>query len=121
MNNVRNRHMKSMRESSRRRTQFDSIKRDITERQERVVELQRSIEDEESVAKRKNKINSLQEQMKRTQKKVANDITFYRENDECGTCKQTIPLAYKADVIKERSDKLQEIEEAYGELEKNLT
>ena len=33
-------------------------------------------------------------------------------------CKQTIPLAYKADVIKERSDKLQEIEEAYGELEK---
>ena len=91
---------------------------DITERQERVVELQRSIEDEEAVANRKNKINSLQEQMKRTQKKVANDITFYRENDECGTCKQTIPLAYKADVIKERSDKLQEIEEAYGELEK---
>ena len=57
--------------------------------------------------------------MKRTQKKVANDITFYRENDECGTCKQTIPLAYKADVIKERPDKLQEIEEAYAsELEK---
>ena len=27
-------------------------------------------------------------------------------------------LHYKADVIKERSDKLQEIEEAYGELEK---
>ena len=50
--------------------------------------------------------------MKRTQKKVANDITFYREMMSVHM-KQTIPLAYKADVIKERSDKLQEIEEVY--------
>jgi DNA repair exonuclease SbcCD ATPase subunit len=91
---------------------------EIRERQSRVLELSRSIEDEESVATRKNKINSLQDQMKRTQKKVANDITFYRENDECSVCKQDIPASFKDAVIKTRTEKLQEIEVASVDLDR---
>ena len=53
MNNVRNRHMKSMREILKAKDSIRQYQEDITERQERVVELQRSIEDEESVAKEK--------------------------------------------------------------------
>lgn len=91
---------------------------EVSEKQRTIAELQRSIEDEESITRRKNKINSLQDQMKRTQKKVANDITFYRDNDECSTCKQDIPVSFKEDVIKARTAKLQEIEVASVDLDR---
>ena len=91
---------------------------EVSERQRTIAELQRSIEDEESITRRKNKVNSLQDQMKRTQKKVANDITFYRDNDECSTCKQDIPVSFKEDVIKARTAKLQEIEVASVDLDR---
>jgi len=91
---------------------------EVSEKQRTIAELQRSIEDEESITRRKNKVNSLQDQMKRTQKKVANDITFYRDNDECSTCKQDIPVSFKEDVIKARTAKLQEIEVASVDLDR---
>ena len=68
----------------KRRTQFDSIKKTSQNDKSELLNYNEALKMRNQSQKEKNKINSLQEQMKRTQKKVANDITFYRENDECG-------------------------------------
>jgi DNA repair exonuclease SbcCD ATPase subunit len=89
---------------------------EISSRMDRVRDLRGTIEDEESNDRRYQKINSLTDQLKRNMTKVANDISFYRDNDECGTCKQTIAEEFKDNVVQSRKEKLKEIEKAQVEL-----
>jgi len=93
---------------------------EIAERMDRIRDLRGTIEDEESNDRRYQKFTSIQDQMKRTATKVANDIAFYNDNDECGTCKQDIPQEFKNDVIQSRRDKLSELDKAQIQLKGEL-
>ena len=93
---------------------------EIAKRMERIRDLRGTIEDEESNDRRYQKFTSIQDQMKRTATKVANDIAFYNDNDECGTCKQDIPQEFKNDVIQSRRDKLSELDKAQIQLKGEL-
>jgi len=94
--------------------------REIQGRLDRIRDLRGTIEDEKSNDRRYQKFTSIQDQMKRTATKVANDITFYNDNDECGTCKQDIPQEFKNDVIQSRRDKLAELDKAQIQLKSEL-
>ena len=93
---------------------------EITHRMDRIRDLRATIEDEGRTDKRYQKFNSIQDQMKRTATKVANDIAFYNDNDECGTCKQTIDETFKSNIVQERRDKLVELDKAQLELKSEL-
>ena len=93
---------------------------EIAKRMDRIRDLRGTIEDEESNDRRYQKFTSIQDQMKRTATKVANDIAFYNDNDECGTCKQEIPQEFKNDVIQSRRDKLAELDKAQIQLKSEL-
>jgi DNA repair exonuclease SbcCD ATPase subunit len=93
---------------------------EIAKRMDRIRDLRGTIEDEESNDRRYQKFTSIQDQMKRTATKVANDIAFYNDNDECGTCKQDIPQEFKNDVIQSRRDKLSELDKAQIQLKGEL-
>lgn len=93
---------------------------EITERMDRIRDLRGTIEDEVRVDKRYQKFTSLQDQMKRTATKVAGDIAFYNDNDECTMCKQEIAEQFKEGVIQSRRDKLVELDKAQVELKSQL-
>ena len=92
----------------------------IEQRMDRIRDLRGTIEDEGRTDKRYQKFNSIGDQLKRNATKVANDITFYNDNDECGTCKQTIDETFKNNIVQERRDKLVELDKAQLELKSEL-
>lgn len=92
----------------------------IEERMDRIRDLRGTIEDESRIDKRYQKFTSLQDQMKRTATKVAGDIAFYNDNDECTMCKQEIAEQFKEGVIQSRRDKLVELDKAQVELKAQL-
>jgi DNA repair exonuclease SbcCD ATPase subunit len=93
---------------------------EITERMDGIRDLRGTIEDEGRTDKRYQKFNSIQDQMKRNATKVANDISFYNDNDECNTCKQSIDETFKNNIVSERKSKLSELEQAQVQLQAEL-
>lgn len=93
---------------------------EITERMDGIRDLRGTIEDEGRTDKRYQKFNSIQDQMKRNATKVANDIAFYNDNDECNTCKQSIDETFKNNIVSERKSKLLELEQAQVQLQAEL-
>lgn len=93
---------------------------EITERMDGIRDLRGTIEDEGRTDKRYQKFNSIQDQMKRNATKVANDIAFYNDNDECNTCKQSIDETFKNNIVSERKSKLSELEQAQVQLQAEL-
>ena len=102
---------------SKSKKNIDGYQRDITDLQEQIDTLQKGIIDEEVVSKRLKKITSLQDALEKNKGRIAKDITFYLENDECNTCKQSIDPAFKTKILDARQDKAKEIELASIELD----
>ena len=102
---------------SKSKKNIDGHQRDITDLQEQIDTLQKGIIDEEVVSKRLKKITSLQDALEKNKGRIAKDITFYLENDECNTCKQSIDPAFKTKILDARQDKAKEIELASIELD----
>ena len=99
---------------------ISTYQEEIEKRMDRIRDLRGTIEDEGRIDKRYQKFTSLQDQMKRTATKVANDISFYNDNDECTMCKQDIAEEFKEGVIQSRRDKLAELDKAQIELKAQL-
>lgn len=93
---------------------------EITERMDGIRDLRGTIEDEGRTDKRYQKFTSIQDQMKRNATKVASDIAFYNDNDECNTCKQSIDETFKNNIVSERKSKLTELEQAQVQLKAEL-
>ncbi len=102
---------------SKSKKNIDGYQRDITDLQEQIDTLQKGIIDEEVVSKRLKKITSLQDALEKNKGRIAKDITFYLENDECNTCKQSIDPAFKTKILDARQEKAKEIELASIELD----
>ena len=102
---------------SKSKKNIDEYQRDITDLQEQIDTLQKGIIDEEVVSKRLKKITSLQDALENNKGRIAKDITFYLENDECNTCKQSIDPTFKTKILDERQEKAKEIEKASIELD----
>lgn len=79
--------------------------------------LRNSITDSDSVSKKRTKFESLQESLNKTMTKISKDIAFYEENDDCPTCKQTLPSDFKDNMLTERNSKLSQVQTGMLELE----
>lgn len=99
---------------------IQSYEAEINGRMDRIRDLRATIEDEENTDRRYQKFTAIQDQLKRNTTKVANDIAFYNDHDECTTCKQTIAEEFKDSVIQERKDKLAELDKAQNDLKLEL-
>lgn len=99
---------------------IQSWQAEIEERMVRIRDLRGTIEDEVRVDKRYQKFTAIQDQLKRNTKKVASDIAFYNDNDECNTCKQTIDETFKSNIVEERRSKIAELDKAQVELKAEL-
>lgn len=79
--------------------------------------LRNSITDSDSISKKRTKFESLQESLNKTLTKITKDIAFYEENDDCPTCKQTLPSDFKDNMLTERNSKLTQVQTGMLELE----
>lgn len=70
------------------------------------------ISDKDKVDEKITKFSSIKLSLGKTLKKVNTDISFYHDNNDCPTCKQTIGDEYKSHIIEERNKKLEEVDGA---------
>lgn len=104
----------------------------ITEIEEQILEIDKTISEAESateaLSKQKEALGDVQG--KRTElgkyrdrfdsqlRKIRQELAFYEDHDDCPTCKQGIPHEFKAGMQEEKSSKVEELESATVELDK---
>lgn len=83
--------------------------------------LRQSIEDSPIITKKGEKYYSLQEDLRKALTKANKDIKFYEENDDCPTCKQSLPENFKSDMVVKRKDKIEQIRQGLRDIDTKQT
>jgi len=80
--------------------------------------MEEGIKDYSQVNKKIDKYCLLEEDLKKALTKVNKDIKFYTENDDCPTCKQSLPNDFKQEMIDGRNEKITQIEQGLRDWER---
>jgi DNA repair exonuclease SbcCD ATPase subunit len=102
-------------------TEMMRLNEQVAELQSKISEWQHNVLP--SHAKLKEEINShnnIQYKFNEKIKKIVKDIDFYKNNDECPTCEQSIDETFKNNTVKGLEEKQNEIFNARKELEKRI-
>jgi DNA repair exonuclease SbcCD ATPase subunit len=78
------------------------------------------ISDKDKVDGKITKFSGVKLSLGKTLKKVNTDISFYHDNNDCPTCKQTIGDEYKSHIIEERTKKLEEVNDALKKIDTEI-
>jgi DNA repair exonuclease SbcCD ATPase subunit len=78
------------------------------------------ISDKDKVDGKITKFSGVKLSLGKTLKKVNTDISFYHDNNDCPTCKQTIGDEYKLHIIEERTKKLEEVNDALKKIDTEI-
>ena len=78
------------------------------------------ISDKDKVDGKITKFSGVKLSLGKTLKKVNTDISFYHDNNDCPTCKQTIADEYKSHIIEERTKKLEEVNDALKKIDTEI-
>ncbi len=85
-----------------------------------LTDLCTQILDKDKVDEKITKFSSVKLNLGKTLKKVNTDISFYHDNNDCPTCKQTIGDEYKLHIIEERTKKLEEVNDALKKIDEEI-
>ena len=88
--------------------------------QQNFSDLCTQISDKDKVDGKITKFSSVKLNLGKTLKKVNTDISFYHDNNDCPTCKQTIGEEYKSHIIEERTKKLEEVNGALKKIDEEI-
>lgn len=83
-----------------------------------IERLEEGIKDYSQVNKKIDKYCLLEEDLKKALTKVNKDVKFYTENDDCPTCKQSLPQDFKQEMLEGRNEKITQIEQGLRDLER---
>ena len=100
--------------------QVQTLSSDIELLQIKINELNEQIQDKATAESKIKKILQLEAKMDSNVNKIINDISFYEENDNCPTCKQSLTIEFKEQQILERKSKKTEIENGIIEINKEF-
>ena len=93
---------------------------DIKDLEKEITTLRDKILDESDVKSKHMKFHQLEAKLENNCTKHKNMLKFFEDNDECPTCRQTIDEAFKTEQIKDRKEKLGEIEKGMSELSNSI-
>jgi DNA repair exonuclease SbcCD ATPase subunit len=88
--------------------------------QQNLSDLCIQISDKDKVDGKITKFSGIKLNLNKTLKKVNTDISFYHDNNDCPTCKQTIDDEYKAHILEERNKKIEEVSDALKKVDEEL-
>lgn len=97
--------------------QYEKLLSEHQEVKANVDDLIATISDKEKNSLRLRKIQHLNDNLIEKKMRVAKDITFYHDNDNCPTCKQELQVDFKLSKVDDKNKQLIEIDEAIEKLE----
>ena len=93
---------------------------DIKDLEKEITTLRDKILDESDIKSKHMKFHQLEAKLENNCTKHKNMLKFFEDNDECPTCRQTIDEVFKTEQIKDRKEKLGEIEKGMSELSNSI-
>jgi|TARA_R110000851_G_scaffold89795_2_gene195927 DNA repair exonuclease SbcCD ATPase subunit len=93
---------------------------DLKDKEEELAKLRTQVIEEEKIRTKLNQLSNLEDKIKDKVKTLKKDIQFFDTHDDCPTCNQSIDEDFKAKVIDEKEDKVEECEAGFEPLEKEL-
>lgn len=123
-------HQRSLR--SNKQEQIDSKLFLISEAEESIIPLEKSLDsisdniqsltnsvsDKDKISTKKNKALEIKTKLSSKISNLKSEIEFFKENDDCPTCKQSITEEFKTSTIQLKSNNLQEVEDGLGAIQK---
>jgi len=97
-------------------TQLITLTNECTDLQKEIEELSESILDEKKTNNKLAKLNNLTVKIEDNVSKAQTEIDFYRENDNCPTCRQSIEEEFKSQQIELYNKKIQEYNTGLNDL-----
>lgn len=93
-------------ENQQRANKFNA---DIALINQHIEKLTNSIKDVELVNGKSTKLVQLESKLESKYKKLEKDINFYKENDNCPTCKQSLEVKFKQTKVQEHEASIEEV------------
>jgi DNA repair exonuclease SbcCD ATPase subunit len=88
--------------------------------QKHIDVLSKQVEDEQTLSTKNNKMLQIESKFEDSLKKLKKEIQFYEDNDSCPTCQQAITPEHKEKHLKEKNDKIVQLNEATTKLNQEL-
>lgn len=83
---------------------------------EEIAKLTETISDKASIKSKNEKANALMQQMQMNINSINKELSFYKDHDDCPTCKQGIAHDFKEGVVSEKGKKVEELENGMKDL-----
>jgi len=83
---------------------------------EEITKLTETISDKASIKSKNEKANALLQQMQMNINSINKELSFYKDHDDCPTCKQGIAHDFKENVVSEKGQKVEELENGMKDL-----
>ena len=99
-----------------RETTIEKYLTEVENLSKNIEDVTKTVVDETIVKKKQSKLDSLESQLTGNVKKNKKDIQWFEEIDSCPTCKQSIDDTHKHEMIRDKKNKIVEIEEALDNL-----
>ena len=107
-------------EIEKAQTDIDNYNLDIDKVKTEKAELQKQILDESKVNSKHKQLHNLEAKLENTCSKHKKDLGFFQTHNDCPTCQQAIDEAFKSTIIGKKAEKIQELEGALGQIEKDI-
>ena len=101
-------------------TDIDNYQLDIDKVNTEKAELQKQILDESKINNKYKQLHNLEAKLENTCSKHKKDLGFFQTHNDCPTCQQVIDEAFKSTMIGKKAEKVQELEGALGQIEKDI-
>jgi hypothetical protein len=100
--------------------QVSSIQEEVSSIQKDVKSLMDAISDQNNVESSLSKAEGLEDKLKRSVKKIGNDIKFYEDNSNCPTCYQEITEEHRNREVLSKRSKIDEIDSALTSIQEMI-
>ena len=101
-------------------TDISNYEEDIKKVRIGIAELQKQVIDESKVNDKHKKLHNMEAKLENTCNKHKKDLSFFQSHNDCPTCQQSIDEAFKSTMISKKAEKVQELEIALGQIDKEI-
>ena len=101
-------------------TDISNYEEDIKRVRTDIANLQKLVLDETKITAKHNKLHSMEAKLENTCNKHKKDLSFFETYNDCPTCQQAIDEAFKSTMINKKAEKVQELEIALGQIDKEI-
>ena len=99
---------------------IDNYNLDIDKVKTEKAELQKQILDESKINNKYKQLHNLEAKLENTCSKHKKDLGFFQTHNDCPVCQQAIDEVFKSTMIGKKAEKIQELEGALGQIEKDI-